>query len=643
MDTADLALSAARGGQLAASLSAFGVAVFWSVVAPPALRRADEATSDRIEARWRRLFRASLSVAFATALAWLAIEATVIAEAGSIGEAAAALWPMLTDTRFGHVLAWRLCLLALAWLALGNGSSAPRRALAATAAGLALVLHAWSAHAAATEGSNGAILLGAESLHLLAAGAWLGSLAPLFILAGALPADRGFHAARRFSPLGILCVVILAGTALAQGWILIGGLAGLIGTDYGWVALAKLTLFLAMLALAAANRLRHTPALGGPGGEAARRRLRRSIGAEAIIGLAVVFAAALLADLPPALHEQPVWPFAWQPSLENLYDPDYGPEVQGGLLAIGGALLLVVAGLIWRAALPLLLIAAAGIVIWATPHLDLLLVEAYPTSFYQSPTGFTAATIARGAELYASNCTACHGTHGRGDGPAAQSLPVPPADLTAAHLWGHSDGELYWWLSHGIEASRGALAMPGFADRLSEDDRWALIDYVHANNAGMTMTATGAATGQWPHAMPAPDLYATCSNGRVVTIASLRGQVVRIIASNRNDATAAVPALPATPLTTIQLSRDPQMRPTAGACVATDPASWSAYAIISGADSNGLTETQFLVDPQGWLRARWRPGDPASWAYPQFLEAEIDRILAHPLAGSAGGGHVHHQ
>jgi putative copper export protein/mono/diheme cytochrome c family protein len=639
VDAADLALSAARGGQLAASLSAFGVAVFWSAVAPPVLQQADEATRGQIDARLRRLFRASLGVAFAAALAWLAVEATVIAEAGSIGEATAALWPMLTDTRFGHVLAIRLCLLALTGLALGNGSSVPRRALAAATAGLALILHAWSAHAAATGGSNGAILLGAESLHLLAAGAWLGSLAPLFILAGALPPDRGFRAARRFSPLGILCVLILAGTALAQGWILIGGLAGLIGTDYGWVALAKLALFLVLLALAAANRLRHTPALGGPGGEAARRRLRRSIAAETIIGLAVVLAAALLADLPPALHEQPVWPFAWRPSLENLFDPDYGPEVQGALLAIGGALVLVIVGLIWRAALPLLLIAAAGIVIWATPHLDLLLVEAYPTSFYRSPTGFTAATIARGAELYASNCTGCHGAQGRGDGPAAQSLPVPPADLTAEHLWAHSDGELYWWLSHGIEASRGALAMPGFADRLSGDDRWALIDYVHANNAGMTV----AATGRWKHAVPPPDLYATCSSGRVVTIASLRGQVVRIIASNRNDATAAMPSLPATPLTTIQLSRDPQMRPTAKACVATDPAAWSAYAIISGADSNGLTETQFLVDPQGWLRARWRPGDPASWAYPQFLEAEIDRILAHPLAGSAGGGHVHYQ
>ena len=116
-----------------------------------------------------------------------------------------------------------------------------------------------------------------------------------------------------------------------------------------------------------------------------------------------------------------------------------------------------------------------------------------------------------------------------------------------------------------------------------------------------------------------------------------------IIASDRSDATAAAPSLAATPLTTIQLSRDPQMRSTAKACVATDPAAWSAYTIISGADSNGLAETQFLVDPQGWLRARWRPGDPGGWTDPQGLQAEVAQILAHPLAASAGGGHVHHQ
>jgi mono/diheme cytochrome c family protein len=33
--------------------------------------------------------------------------------------------------------------------------------------------------------------------------------------------------------------------------------------------------------------------------------------------------------------------------------------------------------------------------------------------------------------MYASYCAACHGKDGKGNGPAAQALKVPPPDLTA--------------------------------------------------------------------------------------------------------------------------------------------------------------------------------------------------------------------
>lgn len=310
MDAAELGLTAVRGVQIAASLSLFGVAAFWSVVAPPVLRAAGDATRDRIEAGFRRLFRASLGVAVAAALVWLVAQAAFMAEAESMADAAAAVWPVLTATRFGHVLGARLLLLVLSALALGDGSKGGRRTLAAVMAGLPLILQTWSTHAAAAEGTERVVLLGAESLHLLAAGAWLGSLAPLFIAVGALEPTLGARAARRFSPLGMSCVAILAGAALAQGWILIGGLPGLVGTDYGRVALVKLALLLVLLTLAAANRFRYAPAMLGPASADGKRGLRRSIAVETAVGLTAVLAASLLADLPPALHQQPVWPFA---------------------------------------------------------------------------------------------------------------------------------------------------------------------------------------------------------------------------------------------------------------------------------------------------------------------------------------------
>ncbi|MGY6410056.1 MAG: c-type cytochrome [Alkalilacustris sp.] len=35
-----------------------------------------------------------------------------------------------------------------------------------------------------------------------------------------------------------------------------------------------------------------------------------------------------------------------------------------------------------------------------------------------------------GRALYAENCAVCHGTGGRGDGPAAEGFTPPPSDLT---------------------------------------------------------------------------------------------------------------------------------------------------------------------------------------------------------------------
>lgn len=46
---------------------------------------------------------------------------------------------------------------------------------------------------------------------------------------------------------------------------------------------------------------------------------------------------------------------------------------------------------------------------------------------------------ASGRELYLRHCSACHGEDGRGDGPVAEELRVPPADLT--RIRSRHDGE----------------------------------------------------------------------------------------------------------------------------------------------------------------------------------------------------------
>ena len=273
---------------------------------------------------------------------------------------------------------------------------------------------------------------------------------------------------------------------------MVGDVPGLVGTAYGEMAVVKLGLFGALFAFAVVNRYTFAPALLGSDPAAARRTFVRSIAVQTGFGLAVVLAAALLSNLPPALHEQPLWPFDRQFSLVTVEeDPEFKQTVAIALLELGLAALVLAVALSKRRFRVIAAVIAAGVIWWAAPDLRLLSVPAYPTSFYRSPTAFAAASITRGAMLYPSNCAACHGAGGHGDGPLAASLPVPPADLTASHLWAHPDGELFWWLASGIEAPDGQSAMPGFADKLSPDDRWALIDYVRANNAGVAKRETG--------------------------------------------------------------------------------------------------------------------------------------------------------
>jgi mono/diheme cytochrome c family protein len=50
-----------------------------------------------------------------------------------------------------------------------------------------------------------------------------------------------------------------------------------------------------------------------------------------------------------------------------------------------------------------------------------------------------ATSPASGQEMYKAYCAVCHGTDGKGNGPAASALKVPPTDLTA--LAAKNDGK----------------------------------------------------------------------------------------------------------------------------------------------------------------------------------------------------------
>ncbi len=378
--------------------------------------------------------------------------------------------------------------------------------------------------------------------------------------------------------------------------------------------------------MAAINRQRLSPALASAKADRAIRLLRASITAEIALGLMAIAAGTGLALLPPAVHEQPLWPFAIQPSLLGLTEPELRGEALTGLGLALVAALLTLRALIrrrWRWPIGATACLALGL---ALPHLDLFVVPAYPTSFFQSPTGFSASSITEGAHLFERHCAACHGAAGRGDGPMAGGLAVPPADLTADHLWDHPDGELFWWLSHGIDGPDGGLSMPGFAAMLTPDERWNLIDFVHANGAGQAAT---------PHPVEAPSVSGQCPDH---STRHPGGGLLRIAL----DDDPAPGPYDESEAPTLILRRAAITGPNR-LCVAIDRDAWTAYAILAGAPSDDAGQgRQLLVDPDGFIRAHWRPGDRPDWREAGVLRTLAIRLGKEALVAAMPSGHVHH-
>jgi putative copper export protein/mono/diheme cytochrome c family protein len=634
MSTFDIVVALLRGAHVAALVSLFGTLVFLTLVVTSALAEAT-VEAPHLRRRLLRLARISAILALVIGLGWLAVESAVIAGAGSIAMTFHAMPVVALQTQFGHWLLVR-GLLLLAVLPLLR----PWRvgtAVAMVLAALALALQPMLGHAGALGGSIGNTLIMSEVLHLLAAGAWLGSLLPLFITIGTLPHNAAATACRSFTPVGLSAVLVLGGTAAVQVTEFMGGLPGLFGTGYGQVALVKLGLFVALLVLAAINRLALTDRLAGTAPDTARRHMRVSVATETVLGTLVVLTAGFLASHAPGTHEQPVWPFAWRPSPSAFYEPALRNEVTAALLAAGAAVIIAIIGLMWRnVRWPALALAAFTLAL-AIPRLNLLFVEAYPTSYFTSPTEFAATAIVHGAKLFAANCAVCHGEGGHGDGPSARSLPLQPADLTAEHFWAHSDGELFWYISHGFAAPDGSVAMPGFDTSLSSEARWDLIDYLRAHNAGQSMRRTG----KWSHPLPIPQFDVACADGRALDLDDLRGRVLRIVAISGDAAAGGAPPA-ATDITTVAIGRMGTAVTDLTNCVASEPETWTAFSILSGVPSQTLAGEQVLVDQNAWLRAAWRPGEPGNWTNPQALAAVVADITAHPIAADAVGGHVHH-
>ena len=90
----------------------------------------------------------------------------------------------------------------------------------------------------------------------------------------------------------------------------------------------------------------------------------------------------------------------------------------------------------------------------------------------ENPVPSSPDSIARGEMLFLQNCSQCHGETGRGDGPIAKSLSLPPANLYD-HVPYHPDDFFFGAITNGLGG-----AMPAFKSQLSEEDRWHILNFL---------------------------------------------------------------------------------------------------------------------------------------------------------------------
>lgn len=91
------------------------------------------------------------------------------------------------------------------------------------------------------------------------------------------------------------------------------------------------------------------------------------------------------------------------------------------------------------------------------------------------------ANKAEGRRIYRTYCSSCHGETGKGDGLAAQSLPVKPADHADGKVMSqHSDKYLFDIITRGGAAVGKSPLMPAWGGQFKDEQIRDLTAHIRA-------------------------------------------------------------------------------------------------------------------------------------------------------------------
>lgn len=313
-------LMIARGLHLMTTVVVAGIIFFDLFIVTPLWRTGHQrrAALTSFQSSVRKILWISLALSLTSALIWLCLLSMQIGRKDFDDVITdGTVWLLLSQTQFGVVWQMRLSLggLLVACLLLRRASS-DRFATSLTIltnllAAVYLGSLALAGHGTEGLGLEQKIHMGADFLHLIAAGLWLGALIPFVLLLVYLVRFRehdwisaAARASSGFSILGFVAVGLLLVSGTINASFLLSGTDSLTDTDYGRLLLLKIALFAVMVCFAGINRRYLLPRLfasvGSDHAVATVRNLIQSALVEIVLGLAIVCIVGLLGMMPPA-------------------------------------------------------------------------------------------------------------------------------------------------------------------------------------------------------------------------------------------------------------------------------------------------------------------------------------------------------
>ncbi|MEK7843205.1 MAG: CopD family protein, partial [Pseudomonadota bacterium] len=479
-------------------------------------------------------------------------------------------------------------------------------------------------------------------------------------------------ALKRFSLMAMpVMLAIVATGVIITDRMVDTSYAALVSTQYGWLLNAKLALLALVLMIAARARSTWLPlfAQGQDLAAAGAQSLRKWVRIEFVLALAIVLLATIVANTVPAKHALiQIWPYSFRFSI----DATWGDESVMVRAWSGLALLVLAGGAIvsgrlrhWskmrRIGIPLVLLIAA-----MAAALPPLAIDAYPETYRKTPVPFDTISIANGAALFAEDCVACHGPQGKGNGILAKTFAKPPVDmLTEPHTAKHTAGDFFHWLTYGIPDT----GMPEFADKLAEEDRWDVVNYLHAMSRGYQarLMSPRVKPNQPQPSMGPPNFSYFAHDGSSGTLKDFREQkTVMLVLFSWPQSQARLEQLRQahaslsgsnTQILAVPMN-DPDLQEMAAIMaslpfpVVTQGAAeiTRSYALFRRTldrpdllgEGSVPGHMEFLVDRYGYLRARWIPeADGAGWTDLDSLQQQLAQLNREKEILPPPGDHVH--